>query len=159
MTFFSVCFAESFSFMFDGNAHIFSYNDLKKVLETDWVCVSANDLYKSYKSLRESCGNNKLLLEQKEKTEFSNCLIKIYGKVKQVRKSILDEYIVELYTADSIFYDIGVVYPERISQAMINKLITLKEGDYFEATVVTRRNDRYVDVPVWNFNGVYRTEP
>ena len=152
-------FAESFSITLDGNAHIFSYNDLKKILSMNCAIYTANELYRSYENLRNSCGNNKLLLEQKEKNEFANQLIKISGKVKQVRKSILDEYIVELYTSDSIFYDIGVVYPKRISQKMINELMTYKQGDYFQATVLTRRNDMYVDVPVWNSNGTYRTEP
>lgn len=152
-------FAESFSITLDGNAHIFLYNDLKKILSMNCTTYSANELYRSYENLRNSCGNNKLLLEQKEKNEFANQLIRITGTVKQVRKSILDEYIVELYTSDSIFYDIGVVYPKRISSAMINELMTYKQGDYFQATVLTRRNDMYVDVPVWNSNGTYRTEP
>ena len=42
---------------------------------------------------------------------------------------------------------------------MLNELMMLKEGDYFEAVVMTRTNDLYVDVPVWDSNGTYRTEP
>ena len=37
--------------------------------------------------------------------------------------------------------------------------MTLKQGDYFEAIVITRDTYMYVDIPVWNSNGIYRTEP
>lgn len=157
--FISTVFPESFSLMLDGNAHIFSYNDLKKLHEMNPYKYSANSLYIAYENLRESCGNNELLFDQKRETEFANQLIIISGYVKQVRKSILDEYIVELGTTEIGAWDIGVVYPKRISQNMINELMTYKQGDYFEAVAITRNSYMYVDIPVWNQNGVYRTEP
>lgn len=147
------------SFWLDGNAHIFSYNDFKKVHEMNVDIYSPNDLYRVYENLRTECGNNELLFDQKCETEFANKLIRISGRVKQVRKSILDEYIVELGTTELFAWDIGVVYPKRISNAMINELMTLKAGDYFEANVITRSSYFYVDIPVWNSNGTYRTEP
>ena len=147
------------SFRLDGNAHVFSYNDLKQILSTEPASFSANEFYRSYDNLRNSCGNNDLLFEEKCKTEFANRLIKISGRVKQIRKSILGEYIVELGTTETWAWNIGVVYPEKISQAMKSELMKLREGDYFEAIVITRSTYLYVDVPVWNSNGTYRTEP
>lgn len=155
----SVFSDDYFSITLDGNAHVFSHSDLKKVLSLNCSDYSANELYRAYDKLRESCGNNELLFDQKRKTEFANQIIKISGYVKQVRKSILDEYIVELENTDTWAWDIGVVYPKRISSAMVNELMTLKQGDYFEAIVITRDTYMYVDIPVWNSNGIYRTEP
>lgn len=152
-------FADTFSFRLDGNVHILSYNNLKKIHELDVANYSANELYQAYNKLRDSCGNNELLFDQKRKTEFANQLIRISGYVKQVRKSILDEYIVELETTVIGAWNIGVVYPEKISSAMINELMTIKQGDYFEALIITRDTYMYVDVPVWDSNGTYRTEP
>lgn len=165
--FFVICFfvfsvfpdsKESISFTLDGNAHIFSYNDLRKVLSANCDTYSATNLYNSYQDLVDSCGNNKLLQEQKEETEFNNTVIRITGRVSKVRKSILDEYIVELTTSGSII-NVGVVYPKRISQKMKNELMSYKQGDYFEAIAITRKTYCYCDIPVWNQNGVYRTEP
>ena len=153
------CFADSFTATLDGNAHIFSYTDFKKIYNFTVDTYSANELYRSYKRLQEACGNNELLFDQKRKTEFANQLIKISGYVKRVRKSILDEYIVELGTTATWSWDIGVVYPKRISSAMINELMNLRQGDYFEALAITRDTYLYVDIPVWNSNGTYRTEP
>lgn len=152
-------FAETFSMTLDGNAHILSYNDLKRFLSMNLTTYTANGLYRSYESLGNSCGNNKLLFDEKCETEFANNLIKLTGYVKEVRRSILDEYIVELGTTETFSWDIGVVYPKRISQAMKSELMKLREGDYFEAAVITRNTYMYVDVPVWNSNGIYRTEP
>lgn len=157
--FITCCFADSFSLTLDGNAHIFSYNDFKKIYSYNVDKYSANELFRAYERLLDSCGNNELLFDQKCETDFANQLIKISGYVKQVRKSILDEYIVVLGTTDTWAWDIGVVYPKRISSAMINELMTLKQGDYFEALAITRNTYLYVDVPVWNSNGTYRTEP
>lgn len=155
------CYAQQFASTLDGNAHIFSYNDLKKIYESKSSIkkYSANALYRDYDNLRNSCGNNELLFDQKRETEFANRIIIISGYVKQVRKSFLDEYIVELDTTETWAFDIGVVYPKRISNAMLNELLTLKAGDYFETIAVTRNTYMYVDVPVWNSNGTYRTEP
>lgn len=142
-----------------GNAHIFSYNNLKYIHEqkNNMPEYSANGLIQWYNRLNDSCGNNELLFEQKKETEFANNAIVITGYVYQVRKSFFDEYIVELDTSDSFY--VGVVYPKKISQAMISELMNLKQGDYFKAIVCTRSTCRYVDVPVWDQNGVYRTEP
>lgn len=153
------CYAQQFVITLDGNAHILSYNDLKIIHESKIKKYSANALYLDYDNLRNSCGNNELLFDQKRETEFANRIIVISGYVKQVRKSFLDEYIVELGTTETWAFDIGVVYPKRISNAMINELLTLKAGDYFEAFAITRNTYMYVDVPVWNSNGAYRTEP
>lgn len=155
------CYAQQLVFTLYGNAHIFSYNDLKKIYESKSSLgkYSANALYLDYDNLRNACGNNELLFDQKRETEFANRIIVISGYVKRVRKSFLDEYIVELGTTETWAFDIGVVYPKRISNAMINELLTLKAGDYFEAFAVTRNIYMYVDVPVWNSNGTYRTEP
>lgn len=162
--FFAVLFLNFCCYGFDctliGNAHIFSYNDFKIIYENPSTKnFSANELYKWYDNLRKSCGNNELLFDEKLKTDFANSVIKISGRVKQVRKSILDEYIVELETTESWAWDINVVYPENISQSMKSELMKLRQGDYFEALAITRNSYMYVDVPVWNQNGVYRTEP
>lgn len=155
------CYAQQFAYTLDGNAHILPYNDLKEIYESKSSIkkYSANALYLDYNNLRNSCGNNELLFDQKRETEFANRIIIISGYVKQVRKSFLDEYIVELDTTETWAFDIGVVYPKRISNAMLNELLTLKAGDYFETIAVTRNTYMYVDVPVWNSNGTYRTEP
>lgn len=55
--------------------------------------------------------------------------------------------------------NVSVVFPKRISSAMINELMQIKKGDYFESIAFTRTTSAYVDVPVWNSNGTYRTEP
>ena len=109
-------FSQSISFNIIGNAHIFSREDLIKVLEmgkNDRAKISTSGLYQAYKNLEKSCGNNSILFEEKKKTDFANRVIRIYGNVKRVRTSILDEYIVELNTPDSWVYDIGVVYPKK----------------------------------------------
>ena len=152
-------FPESFSLTLDGNAHIFSYNDLKRLHEMNPAKYSADGLYRSYDNLRKSCGNNEILFDEKCKTEFANQLITIIGHVKQVRKSILDEYIVELEANETWAWNVSVVYPKRISQKMKGELMQLRQGDYFEALAITRSTYMYVDVPVWNSNGTYRTEP
>ncbi len=138
----------------------FLINDLKTLHESKSTIhsYSANGLYREYDRLRESCGNNELLFEQKKETAFAHAVIVLSGYVSQVRKSFFNEYIVELETTESLA-DIGVVYPEKISAAMLSDLMNLKRGDYFEAIVITRSTYLYVDVPVWNQNGVYRTEP
>lgn len=97
--------------------------------------------------------------EQKQK-EAQNSLIVIYGYVNLVRRSILDEYIVELQVQrDWSIMNVSVVFPKRISSAMINELMQIKKGDYFESIAFTRTTSAYVDVPVWNSSGTYRTEP
>lgn len=154
-----LCFSESLEGSLVGNAHIFSYNTLKRIHEqkNNMPEYSANGLIQWYNRVKDSCGNNELLFEQKKETEFANKGIVITGYVYQVRKSFFDEYIVELDTSDSFY--VGVVYPKKISQAMVSELMNLKQGDYFKAIVCTRSTCRYVDVPVWDQNGVYRTEP
>ena len=95
-----------------------------------------------------------------KRSQASMLPIVIYGYINQVRKSILDEYIVELsVNVDWAVFNISVVYPKKISPAMKEELMYLKRGDYFQALVFTRSTYAYVDVPVWNSNGTYRTEP
>lgn len=156
-------FSQSMSFQLDGNAHIFSYNDLTKIHQMkkngEIQRISAEQLYDFYDSIYQQYGDNSLMKEQKQK-EAQNSLIVIYGYVNLVRKSILDEYIVELQVQrDWSIMNVSVVFPKRISSAMINELTTIKKGDYFESLAMTRTTSAYVDVPVWNSNGTYRTEP
>lgn len=66
--------------------------------------------------------------EQKQK-EAQNSLIVIYGYVNLARRSILDEYIVELQVQrDWSIMNVSVVFPKRISSAMINELMQIKKG-------------------------------
>ena len=158
-------FAEdlSFSIRLDGNAHILAYNDLAKIHKMKnnggLERVSAEQLYDFYDGIYQKYGDNSLMKEQKQK-EAENTLIVIHGYVNLVRKSNLDEYIVELQVQrDWSILNVSVVFPKRISPAMINELTQIKKGDYFESLAFTRTSYAYVDVPVWNSNGVYRTEP
>ena len=68
-------------------------------------------------------------------------------------------FLLVLKCNESLVSDLAVVYPSRISEAMKKELMNLNIGDYFEALVVGRSSWYYVDVPVWNSNGTYRTEP
>ena len=89
--------------------------------------VSAEDLYDFYDEIYKQYGDNSLMKEQKQK-EAQNTLIVIYGYVNLVRRSILDEYIVELQVQrDWDIMNVSVVFPKRISQAMINELMTIKK--------------------------------
>ena len=156
-------FAQSMTFQLDGNAHVFSYNNLAKLhqMKKDGQIqrVSAEQLYDFYDAIYKQYGDNSLMKEQKQK-EAQNSLIVIHGYVNLVRKSILDEYIVELQVQrEWSIMNVSVVFPKRISPAMINELMQLKKGDYFESIAFTRTTSAYVDVPVWNSNGTYRTEP
>lgn len=154
-------FSHQFEVSKIGNVVLCSYSTLKQIHDmADKIPIfSADEHYREYDSLVESCGNNKLLIDKKLEEEFANKLQRICGFVYQVRRSILNEYIVELRTSEAWSWNVKVVYPKQISQAMINELLSLKEGDYFEAIVLTRATYLYVDVPVWNQSGVYRTEP
>ena len=159
----STIFSQSMTFQLDGNAHVFSYNNLAKLhqMKKDGQIerISAEQLYDFYDRIYQQYGDNSLMKEQKQK-EAQNSLIVIYGYVNLVRRSILDEYIVELQVQrDWSIMNVSVVFPKRISSAMINELMQIKKGDYFEALVVGRSSWYYVDVPVWNSNGTYRTEP
>ena len=156
-------FSQSLSFQLNGNAHIFSYNDLAKIHQMkkngEIQRISAEQLYDFYDSIYKQYGDNSLMKEQKQK-EAQNSLIIIYGYVNLVRKSILDEYIVELQVQrDWSILNVSIVFPKRISSAMINELMQIKKGDYFESIAFTRTTSAYVDVTVWNSNGTYRTEP
>ena len=156
-------FSQTMTFQLEGNAHVFSYNNLAKLhqMKKDGQIqrVSAEQLYDFYDAIYQQYGDNSLMKEQKQK-EAQNSLIVIYGYVNLVRKSILDEYIVELQVQrDWSIMNVSVVFPKRISPAMINELMQIKKGDYFEAIAFTRTTSAYVDVPVWNSNGIYRTEP
>lgn len=167
LLFAAFCFGENFNFhvQLNGNAHIVSWNTMSKLHQyrkQDMIpTFSAFDLYQYFLNIGTSCAGNDLLYDQKCE-EASNTLIVIYGDVAGVRRSILDEYIVELkvYDPDSFFtWDVCVVYPEQISPAMINELMQLKRGDRHSAIAFTRNTYAYVDVCVWNQNGIYRTEP
>lgn len=83
----------------------------------------------------------------------------VKGKITTIRRSVLDEYIVELQCNANWISDLAIVYPEKISTAMKEKPMNLSPGEYYEALVVGRKSWYYVDVPVWDSNGVYRTEP
>lgn len=151
------------TFQLDGNAHVFSYNNLAKLhqMKKDGQIerISAEQLYDFYDRIYQQYGDNSLMKEQKQK-EAQNSLIVIYGYVNLVRRSILDEYIVELQVQrDWSIMNVSVVFPKRISSAMINELMQIKKGDYFESIAFTRTTSAYVDVPVWNSSGTYRTEP
>lgn len=107
-----------------------------------------DDLYRDYEQ-------NALKFEN----DFKHTAFKIHGYVARIRRGFFDEYIVELKCNESLVSDLAVVYPSRISEAMKKELMNLNIGDYFEALVVGRSSWYYVDVPVWNSNGTYRTEP
>lgn len=108
-----------------------------------------DELYRIYK-------NNELKYEN----QFYCKVFVIEGRITTVRRSILDEYIVELKCNENWVSDLAIVYPKKISVAMREKLMNLSPGDYYKALVVGRESWYYVDVPVWNAgNGVYRTEP
>ena len=159
----STIFSQSMTLQLDGNAHVFSYNNLAKLhqMKKDGQIerISAEQLYDFYDRIYQQYGDNSLMKEQKQK-EAQNSLIVIYGYVNLVRRSILDEYIVELQVQrDWSIMNVSVVFPKRISSAMINELMQIKKGDYFESIAFTRTTSAYVDVPVWNSNGTYRTEP
>ena len=95
----------------------------------------------------------------KYENDFKHTAFKVRGYVARIRRGFFDEYIVELKCNESWVSDLSVVYPKKISEAMKKELMNLNIGDYFEALVVGRESWYYVDVPVWNSNGVYRTEP
>lgn len=95
----------------------------------------------------------------KFENDFKYKAFKIKGYVSRIRRGFFDEYIVELKCNENWVSDLAVVYPSRISEAMKNDLMNLNIGEYFEALVVGRAAWFYVDVPVWNSNGTYRTEP
>lgn len=159
----STIFSQSMTFQLDGDAHVFSYNNLAKLhqMKKDGQIeiISAEQLYDFYDRIYQQYGDTSLMKEQKQK-EAQNSLIVIYGYVNLVRRSILDEYIVELQVQrDWSIMNVSVVFPKRISSAMINELMQIKKGDYFESIAFTRTTSAYVDVPVWNSNGTYRTEP
>ncbi|MCR4579282.1 MAG: hypothetical protein K5681_02925 [Treponema sp.] len=45
--------------------------------------------------------------------------------------------------------NVSVVFPKRISQAMINELMTIKKGDYFESIAMTRTTSAFVIIIGW----------
>ena len=123
-------FSQSLSFQLNGNAHIFSYNDLAKIHQMkkngEIQRISAEQLYDFYDSIYKQYGDNSLMKEQKQK-EAQNSLIIIYGYVNLVRKSILDEYIVELQVQrDWSILNVSIVFPKRISSVSLPVLNFLK---------------------------------
>ena len=151
----------SFSLSLNGNAHIVSWETMSRLHEMkkngQITSLSAEGLYNYFEDIRKSSGGNELLYDKKREDQV-NSLINIYGNVAKVRRSILDEYIVELNTRGALF-DVCVVFPKNISPAMAEELMNLRQGDSFSAIAFTRSFYTYVDVCVWNNNGVYRTEP
>lgn len=95
----------------------------------------------------------------KFESDFKHVAFKIRGYITRIRRGFFDEYIVELKCDESWISDLAVVYPKKISEVKKKELANLNVGSYFEALVVGRSSWYYVDVPVWNQNGVYRTEP
>lgn len=159
----AILFSQSITFQLDGNAHVLSYNNLSELHQMKesgkLKRFSTERLHDFYYKIYKENNDNALMKEQKQK-EAQNSVIVIYGFVNLVRKSILDEYIVELQGQGQwSSMSVSVVFPKRISPAMLNELMQLKKGDYFESIAFTRTSSAYVDVPVWNSNGIYRTEP
>ena len=120
-----------------------------KVIKSDnynpWI---SDDLCKLYEE-------NSVRYENK----FKLVAFGIRGQVARIHRGFFDEFIVELKCNESWVSDLAVVYPSKISEAMKNELMKLNIGDYFEALVVGRSSWYYVDIPFWNSNGTYRTEP
>ena len=153
----AACFCETkFPQTREGNTHILSNTDLKKLQSEPVNKYTTDSLYKEYDALRKSCGKDSELFEKKCSQEFADRAIKISGYIKKVKKNVLGEYIVDLGTTKLLAWDIGVVYPRKTADDVIAKILSLKEGDYFEAVVYTRETYMYVDMPVWNDNGSYR---
>lgn len=145
-------------FRLDLNAHVFSYYDFEKMFlakqEDRIIRISADTLASFY-----SQSQNNTLLEQRIVDENKNRLILVFGRVSNIRRSILSEYIVTLETKIP-FGSIKVVFPEDISSAVKNKLSLIRVGDNFESLAMLRSPDcYYVDVPVWKQGGFYCTEP
>lgn len=145
-----------------GNAHILSKDVFKTLInnrdEGKLNKFSATEFYDIYAYLYSEFSDNDLLLQEKL-TACENNVFFVYGYVNCVRRSILDEYIVELkINHEGILFHLSVVFPEKISSDQIKKLTRLKKGDYFESIAISRRSGVYVDVPVWNNNGIYETE-
>ena len=120
-----------------------------KVIKSDnynpWI---SDDLCKLYEE-------NSVRYENK----FKLVAFGIRGQVARIHRGFFDEFIVELKCNESLVSELAVVYPSKISEAMKNELMNLNIGDYFEALVVGRSSWYYVDIPFWNSNGTYRTEP
>ena len=120
-----------------------------KVIKSDnynpWI---SDDLCKLYEE-------NSVRYENK----FKLVAFGIRGQVARIHRGFFDEFIVELKCNESLVSELAVVYPSKISEAMKNELMKLNIGDYFEALVVGRSSWYYVDIPFWNSNGTYRTEP
>lgn len=151
-------FAElKYSQTIDGNTHILARKDLEALNSEVSLKYTADSLYKEYDDLRKACGKNDLLFDQKREGEFAGRPVRLSGYVKKVKKTFFDEYIIELSTSKLLSWNISVVYPKRMADDEIKKITSYKEGDFFEALVFTRSTYLYVDVPVWNQNGVYKT--
>lgn len=139
----------SISFYLDGNAHIFQRNDLQSLYQMKksgkLKVLTPENLYDAY--------------GEKIRTDLKNSVIAIKGYVCNVRTSIYGEYILELYLDRNTPFNVCVVFPKKISQAMLSELKSYHWDDYVEFIVATRDWYQYVDVVVWNSNGTYRTEP
>lgn len=124
-----------------------SIEQFKKFKSADLARFTGNELYQLYSENEVRFKNN-----------FTDNVFLVYGTVANVRTSIFNEYIVELYTSDSLLSNLSVVYPSSISKAKLQDLAELNKGDYFEALVVGRSIWVYVDVLCYKLNGQTRTE-
>lgn len=146
-----------------GNTYILSHENFKKLYGSSekFLRVTAQDLCNYYDSIVSLYGNNKLMKNKKMEESKSNLII-INGSVSKVRRSIFNEYIVELKVYDNQFLfasDVAVVFPQKISSDMVNKLMNLNVGNYFEILAYTRGSYAYVDVATWNNTDIYSIYP
>ena len=100
-------------------------------------------------------------MEDKKLKELEYSPIIITGFIERVEKNYLtNNYEVSLSVPRKwALLDLKIEYSSNISPAMVNELMLLKKGDYFEALVLTSDIYTVVYVPVWNSNGTLRTEP
>lgn len=132
------------SFAFERFVPIERFKELKS---TNLPRYTGNELYHLYSENQVRFKNN-----------FMNTAYIVYGTVAKVRTSIFGEYVVELYTSDSLFFNLSVVYPSSISKAKQQDLAELNKGDYFEALVAGGLGWQEVDVICYKLNGQTRTE-
>ena len=134
---------------------IFSYNNLAKLhqmkKDNKIPKLSSGELYDIFNTL----------MKDKKLKELEYSPIIITGFIERVEKNYLtNNYEVSLSVPRKwALLDLKIEYSSNISPAMVNELMLLKKGDYFEALVLTSDIYTVVYVPVWNSNGTLRTEP
>ncbi len=143
---------------------IFSYNNLAKLhqmkKDNKIPKLSSGELYDIFNSISEKYSGNTLMKDKKLK-ELEYSPIIITGFIERVEKNYLtNNYEVSLSVPRKwALLDLKIEYSSNISPAMVNELMLLKKGDYFETLVLTSDIYTVVYVPVWNSNGTLRTEP